>query len=29
MSSRSAHETVIRPVISEKSMVQSQGGKYT
>ncbi|MGI9096626.1 MAG: 50S ribosomal protein L23 [Candidatus Limnocylindrus sp.] len=29
MSNRSAHETVIRPVISEKSMVQSQVGKYT
>ena len=26
---RSAHETVIRPVISEKSIVQSQLGKYT
>ena len=29
MSSRSAHETVIRPVISEKSILQSQLGKYT
>jgi len=27
--SRSAHETVLRPVISEKSIVQSQAGKYT
>ena len=26
---RSAHQTVIRPVISEKSIVQSQLGKYT
>lgn len=27
--SRSAHETVLRPVISEKSILQSQAGKYT
>ena len=27
--SRSAHETVLRPVISEKSILQSQVGKYT
>jgi large subunit ribosomal protein L23 len=27
--SRTAHETVVRPVISEKSIVQSQLGKYT
>ena len=27
--SRSAHEIVLRPVISEKSIMQSQAGKYT
>ncbi len=27
--SRSAHEIVLRPVISEKSILQSQVGKYT
>ena len=27
--SSSAHETVLRPVISEKSILQSQVGKYT
>jgi large subunit ribosomal protein L23 len=26
---RTAHETIVRPVISEKSIMQSQVGKYT